>query len=142
MTMMKTTALWADWGPIMDFIIDNWVVIVAAIAVLVGVVIAVVKFVKSGRETQLSNLKEWLLFATVEAEKALGAGTGKLKLRAVYDMFVAKFSWLAKIISFERFSGLVDEALETMNNMLSNNVAVQHYVNGVEEEPTDEDVEG
>ena len=49
------------------------------------------KFAKSGKATQLESLRQWLLFAVTEAEKSLGSGTGKLKLRQVYDMFLTKF---------------------------------------------------
>lgn len=118
----------------MDFLIENWFVIIAVIALGIGIVIAIVKFIKSGNAAQLANLKEWLLYATIEAEKALGSGTGKLKLRTVYDMFLAKFPWLAKIITFDKFSELVDDALENMNDLLSTNSAVQSYVGGSEED--------
>lgn len=114
----------------MDFFIENWFVIIAVFAIVVGIIVAVIKFIKSGKASQIANLKEWLLYATIEAEKALGSGTGKLKLRTVYDMFLAKFPWLAKVISFDMFSGLVDEALEDMNDLLTNNAAVHLYVNG------------
>lgn len=122
----------------MDFLIENWFVIFAVIALGIGIVIAIVKFIKSGNAAQLANLKEWLLYATIEAEKALGSGTGKLKLRTVYDMFLAKFPWLAKIITFDRFSELVDDALENMNDLLATNSAVQSYVGSSEEDAGDE----
>lgn len=122
----------------MDFLIENWFVIFAVIALVIGIVIAIVKFIKSGNAAQLANLKEWLLYATIEAEKALGSGTGKLKLRTVYDMFLAKFPWLAKIITFDRFSELVDDALENMNDLLATNSAVQSYVGSSEEDAGDE----
>lgn len=126
----------------MDFFIENWFVIIAVFAIVVGIIVAVIKFIKSGKASQIANLKEWLLYATTEAEKALGSGTGKLKLRTVYDMFLAKFLWLAKVISFDMFSGLVDEALEDMNDLLTNNAAVHLYVNGPDEDDDDPAVEG
>mgnify|MGYP000840045992 CR=1 FL=1 len=76
------------------------------------------------------RVKEWLLWAVTEAEKDLGGGTGKLKLRQVYDLFVQRFPWLAKAVSFELFSSLVDEALEEMREMLDNNQAVKAFVEG------------
>lgn len=121
----------------MDFFIENWFVIIAVFAIVVGIIVAVIKFIKSGKASQIANLKEWLLYATTEAEKALGSGTGKLKLRTVYDMFLTKFLWLAKVISFDMFSGLVDEALEDMNDLLTNNAAVHLYVNGPDEDDDD-----
>lgn len=45
-------------------------------------------------------------------------------------MFVSKFTWLAKVISFDKFSELVDEALGDMNKLLQTNTAVSAFVNG------------
>ena len=56
--------------------------------------------------------------------------TGQIKLRYVYDMFVARFAWLARVISFEAFSMMVDEALERMKKMLESNKAMQTLVSG------------
>ena len=78
--------------------------------------------------------KEWMLWAVTKAEKELGSGTGKLKLRYVYDMFVTKFPWLEGVISFEMVSMMVDDALEEMREMLETNKAVQEFVNGPTEE--------
>lgn len=116
----------------MKFIIDNWYIIIAAIAALVVGIVMCVRFFKNSSEEQLKKVREWLLYATTLAEKELGGGTGKLKLRYVYDMFVTKFPWLADIISFERFSKLVDDALVDMNELLKTNTAVKEYVTQTE----------
>lgn len=117
----------------MDFIIDILGVIVAIAVALTVAVIAAIRFFKSGTEKQLAKVREWLLYAVSLAEKELGGGTGKLKLRFVYDMFVVKFPWLAKIISFDRFSGIVDDSLDEMNKLLATNDAIANYVVGAEE---------
>lgn len=117
----------------MDFIVENLGVIVALAVTATVIVIAAIKFYKSGTEKQIAKVREWLLYATALAEKELGGGTGKLKLRFVYDMFVVKFPWLAKIISFDRFSLIVDESLDEMNKLLATNDAVANYIVGVEE---------
>lgn len=122
----------------MDFIVENWSVIAAILSIVVVVTISVIKFFKSNTATQMANIKEWLLYATALAEKELGSRTGKLKLRYVYDMFTVKFPWLARIIAFEKFSQLVDEALKDMNNLLATNSAVNLYVNGPAEDTTKE----
>lgn len=120
----------------MDFIVENWYILVGLLAIVAAVVIYIVRFFKQPTEKQLESIKEWLLWATAEAEKRFGSGTGKLKLRYVYDLFAETFPWLAKIVSFETFSKLVDSALGDMNNLLTNNNAVQLYVNGpAAEEP-------
>lgn len=118
----------------MDFIIENLGTIITIAVTVAAAVVALVRFFKSGTEKQLTKVREWLLYAVSLAEKELGGGTGKLKLRYVYDMFVVKFPWLAKIISFDRFSTIVDESLEEMNKLLATNDAVANYVVGVEEE--------
>lgn len=114
----------------MKFIIEYWYIIVAFAVVVVGAGIAVVWFFGLPRGAQLKKVREWLLLAVTQAEKELGNGTGKLKLRTVYDAFLTKFPWLAPVISFERFSELVDDALEEMKKMLEENQAVQSFVSG------------
>lgn len=112
----------------MDFIVNNWYIILAVIVLLAGGGFAVYRFAKLPRAEQLAKVKEWLLWAVTEAEAALGGGTGQLKLRYVYDLFIEKFPWLVKVISFELFSGLVDDALVDMREMLEKNAAVKAIV--------------
>ena len=114
----------------MEFIMNYWPLVVAAIAFFAVVIIAIVRFVGLPTESQLAKVREWLLWAVTEAEKELGGGTGQLKLRQVYDLFVTRFPWLAKAISFELFSDLVDEALEEMRELLKNNQAARAFVEG------------
>lgn len=114
----------------MEFIMENWMLIVAGLAAAVVAVVFAVDFFKANREQQIENVKEWLLYAVTLAEKELGSGTGKLKLRQVYDMFTTRFPWLAKVITFEKFSEMVDEALVTMNDLLVTNEAIHEYVDG------------
>ena len=80
------------------------------------------------RASQIAKIKEWLLYAVTEAERELGSGTGQLKLRKVYDMFVTKFPYLVKFISFEYFSSLVDEVLIKFKKMFETNNNVKQYV--------------
>lgn len=116
----------------MNFVVENWYIIVAFMC-LGGLITAYgIKFFKSPSDEQIRKVREWLVLGVTEAEQRFGSGTGKLKLRAVYDMFLTKFPWLAATISFETFSDLVDSALIEMKAMLSQNKAVQEYVGGVE----------
>lgn len=114
----------------MEIILENWPIIVAVIAVVAVAAVAVARFVGLPTESQLAKVREWLLWAVTEAEKDLGGGTGQLKLRQVYDLFVTRFPWLAKLVSFELFSDLVDDALEDMREMLDTNQAVKAFVEG------------
>lgn len=126
----------------MDFIVENWYVIVALLAAVAVAAVLAVRFFKMPTAKQLATVKEWLLYATTLAEKELGGGTGKLKLRYVYDMFVTKFPWVAKVLSFDSFSDMVDESLGSMNDLLSKNAAVQLFVNGPAEPDDDGKAEG
>lgn len=111
-----------------NLLVENWQVIVIAIAVIAVAIYCVYAFIKMPKNAQLSKLQEWLLWAVAEAERQLGGGTGQLKLRYVYDMFIGKFPALAKIISFEAFSLLVDKALEKFEHLLSTNKKVDEYI--------------
>lgn len=113
----------------MEFLIDNWYVIVGIVAVFVIAGFAVYKFAGLPTKTQIIKVKEWLLYAVTVAESALGGGTGKLKLRSVYDMFLTKFPVMAKVVSFETFSSWVDEALDEMKKMLETNENIKNLVN-------------
>lgn len=114
----------------MSFFIQNWYLILAAIAVVAVGGYCIYVFVKKPTSVQIQSVKEWLLWAVTQAEKELGSGTGQLKLRYVYNMFIERFAYLSDIITFDMISALVDEALEEMKNLLGTNAAVQNYVIG------------
>lgn len=113
----------------MDFLISNWVFLLVGLAVLIVVAYNIYVFIKRPTNEQLSKLKEWLLYGVAEAEKQLGGGTGQIKLRYVYDMFLSRFPYLAKVIPFDLFSNLVDEVLEKFRNILESNENVKDYIN-------------
>ena len=114
----------------MKFIVDNWFIIMALVAILGVSIYAVIRFFNLPTEAQINKVKEWLVYACMEAEKELGKETGNLKLRMVYDMFLTKFEWLAKVISFEQYTKMVDDALEKFKRMLESNKAVKNIVEG------------
>jgi len=114
----------------MEFLINNWYVLIALIAVAGCAGFAVYRFGNLPTKEQLQKVREWLLFAVTEAETQFGSGTGQLKLRNVYDLFIQRFPWLIKTVSFAMFSGLVDDALEEMRKMLANNNNVKAIVEG------------
>lgn len=99
--------------------------IIAGIVVLAG---CVVWFIKLPNDKKIKSLKEWLKWAVVEAEKALGSGTGQLKLRMVYDLATKQFPWVSTLISFETFSAWVDEALDWMRDQLDKNEKIDNYI--------------
>lgn len=98
-----------------------------AISIVIGYFIN--KFIKAPTDAKLAIVKNWLLYATAEAEQEMGAGTGKLKLAKVYDMFVAKFPQIAAVLKFEKFCDLVDEALVTLRHLMESNTNIQEFIN-------------
>jgi hypothetical protein len=101
---------------------DNIQIITITGVVLIAVV-AIVFIIK-----QPKKVKEWLLWAVIQAETTLGGGTGQVKLRAVYDLFVERYKVISFLVSFETFSKWVDVALEEMRVMLENNENVKALV--------------
>lgn len=114
----------------MNWLIDNWYLLVGGVALIVVAGFAVYKFVGLPTKEQVIKIKEWLKYAVTMAEKELGGKTGQLKLRMVYDMFVSKFPSVAKLISFDTFASWVDDALEWMNKQIEANKAIETVVNG------------
>ena len=112
----------------MKWIIDNWSLLVVVGATAVGIFMYVRKFTSMPTEQQVEQVKAWLLFAVIEAEKELGSGTGTLKLRYVYDSFLSTFPALVNVISFEIFSKYVDEVLVDMRHLLDTNLNIKAYV--------------
>lgn len=96
------------------------------LCVIVGVILIVggICFIIN----QKKSIKEWLVLAVTEAEKALGSKTGRLKLRLVFENFVKLFPFFSKFVSFVKFSKWVDIALDQMKVMLTSNKEVQEYV--------------
>lgn len=105
-----------------EFLMNYWQHILIGILLIVGVIVFIINETK--------NIKEWLLYAVIEAEKQLGSKTGKIKLRQVYDDFIRCFPIISKIMPFTAFSRLVDLALVEMKDILETNKQCKLYVEG------------
>lgn len=124
----------------MNFIINNWYIFVGIFSlVFVGFWVAY-RFLGMPTEKQKEKVKEWLVWACIEAEKDLQSGTGQLKLRKVYNAFcsVPAFTWVARVIPFSLFSKCVEDALVEVKRMLVSNRTLAEYVYG---ESADAEVE-
>ena len=104
---------------ILTFLAENWYVIVMVLVLAFAIYYTI---------TNKAKAKEWLKWAVVYTEKMLGEKTGQLKLRYCYDMFIQRFPVFSKIVSFENFSKMVDEALKFLENQL-NNDAIKAFIN-------------
>ncbi len=120
----------------MNWFIENWSIIVGTVAAAAALAAVVIGFFNLPVAMQKTKIKEWLLYAVTEAERIFGSGTGKLKLEATFEWFVEKFPWVSKIVSFETFSGWVDEALDKMRELLDTNDDINYYVNGDDTDET------
>ena len=103
-----------------DWLTQNWYYVVFFILVVIICIYGVMN----------GKVKEWMKWAVTEAEAYLGSGTGQLKLREVYNMFMAKFPVFSKIVPFDIFSKWVDLALDWMRVQLENNPNFAEYING------------
>ena len=99
------------------------------ILIIIAIVIIAALFIVLAIK-QPKKVKEWLLYAVIEAEKELGSGTGPVKLRSVYDMFITKLPKLSVFISFNTFSEWVDVALDYMEKLLADNKDVKAILKG------------
>ena len=104
------------------------IIILFGIFNLFEIEVFIVKFFIKPKDQQIKDLKEWLLYAVIKAEKYLGSGTGELKLRYVYDLAISKFPFVSVFIPFETFSKYVDEALNQMKSMLDENENIKEYI--------------
>lgn len=114
----------------MEWIIDNSMLIIVALAMILCVIMGVLGFKNMDREEQIKKVKEWLLWAVEECERELGRDTGVLKLRMCYNMFLESFPWLAKVITFQAFSDMVKDAVKWLDNQLKSNENVRKRVYG------------
>lgn len=112
----------------MNWLFENWYIVLGIISVLGAVTWAVYKFLGLPTKEQVAKIKEWLLLAVTEAETQLGGGTGQIKLSYVYNMFISKFPVAAKMITFAVFSLWVDDALDQMKKLLETNKASEKLV--------------
>lgn len=112
----------------MKFLSENWTIIVFVIVLAGGVFYALTRWEKMTQKEREETVREWLLQAVIIAEREFGGKTGALKLSSVWSEFCKTMPCIAKVISFSKFSELVDEALVKMKKMLESNNAVAAIV--------------
>lgn len=115
----------------MEWIVNNWATIVGLLIITLGAVLAGKKYLDKDTEQKKEAIREWLKYAVTVTEKALGANTGKLKLQMIWSMATAQFPFITKILTFEQFSKMVDEALEWMKIQLETNPNIRVAVTGI-----------
>lgn len=96
-----------------DAINANWVYAVTLLSLLAVLFLHFRDVLLSTRRA----LRQWLLWAVAHAEYELGPEMGELKLAKVYEMFAARFPWVARFLSFCHFEGMVRETLYELEEM-------------------------
>ena len=119
-----------------ELLIANWQIILGALIIIATAIYTFIRFNKKSVQGQIDQVKEWLLYAVMAAEKELGSGTGAIKLRYVYDMFITKFPLMVALIPFSTFSEFVDEALDEFKKLLTTSPELRLYLN--QQEATEE----
>lgn len=120
----------------MMWIVENWILVLCAVVLATWTFLVVSDFAKRPDEEQIAKIKEWLIWACIEAEKGLKSGTGQLKLREVWNLFCAvpAFTLVARVITFETFSDWVSSALSDVKHMIVTNDNLAQYIYGEEKE--------
>ena len=73
---------------------SNVIYLIIAVLAVILVIVASMRY---------KSFKNWLVYAVSEAEKYLGSGTGKLKIRYAYDLAIKQYPVIAKIIPWSLF---------------------------------------
>ena len=100
---------------------SNVVYFIIAVLAVIFVMIAAMRY---------KSFKNWLVYAVSEAEKYLGSGTGKFKIRYAYDLAIKQYPVIAKIIPWLLFSKLIDAALVVMRQMIDDNQMIANVISG------------
>lgn len=112
----------------MEFLINYWPMLIVAAAMLVMAIIFIIDFIQKSPKEKLESIKQWAIYACALAEAHLGSGTGQLKMRETYDMFLQRFPSLATYISYETYKETAEMALVEFKQMLSSNPNIQEMI--------------
>lgn len=118
----------------MEWISNNYVLLIGLIIIGAGAGIATYQFMKKTDDQRIEAIKEWLKYAVTVSESAMQSGTGALKLQYVWSMATAQFPFITKLLTFEQFSQMVDDALVWMKEQLEKNPNIKAIVIGKTDE--------
>lgn len=104
----------------MQFVVNNWALIVAFICVIIVAVQRITEFVALPTSKKMNEVKAILLEWVRSAESELGNKTGAFKLAQVYQKFCKAYPYLKKWFPIEKFDFLVKEALNAMEKSFNN----------------------
>jgi len=120
----------------MEFIRDIGIFVTTYTIEIIIVLLVILGLYVKIKNLISNNLIEWLVDKVGDAEAYFGSETGQLKLRSVYNVFVANRPILAIFISFDKFNDYVDEALKKFEIMLSENGKIKEWYDNQKEQKT------
>lgn len=112
----------------MEILIQYWDLILLSVGVLLFVGLWIYKFATTPSDEQLEKVKQWLIYACIEAETLMKSKTGQLKMRYVYDKFNERFKWLSFVLTFEKFNELLEHALDEAKHLIETNPKIKELV--------------
>ncbi len=118
----------------MNWLSNNWFNVVGLLIILGAALLTGKKYMEKDKAQKIEAIKEWLKYAVTVTEKALGSKTGKLKLQMIWSMATAQFPFITKVITFEQFSKMVDDALVWMKEQLETNPSIKAVITGIKDE--------
>lgn len=101
----------------LNWIMENWVIILAFIALILGVVYHYVEFSKLTKKQQLAKIKRTAYILVAEAEFSFGSKAGQAKFNYVYKMLANKFPLFNRIPKEAAYK-IIDEALDELKEAL------------------------
>lgn len=111
----------------MDF--ELLCMIIVALLVICAIALLVIKFIVLPSDQQQKKIKLILLDLVLKAEAALGSKTGRAKRAQVYNLLIEKIPFLIFFMSEEQYDDLLDDTLEEMKDILSNNNNLKEALN-------------
>lgn len=101
----------------LNWIMENWFIIVAVIALIFVAVYQYFKFSKLTKKQQLTKIKRTAYILVAEAEFSFGSKAGQAKFNYVYKMLANKFPLFNRIPKEAAYK-IIDEALDELKEAL------------------------
>lgn len=114
----------------MKWIVENWSLLIVIVSIATVALVFMKRFGELPPQEQVYKVKQWLLYAVIEAEREFSGGMGVVKLRYVYNLFIKAFPSLTPLVPFDVFKIWVDEALEQMKHLIDTNKTINNYITG------------
>ena len=123
----------------LEFINQNWTLIVAICAALFGVYLKIKAFFSQSKENQvraaIEAVRLSLLSWVTEAELAYGGGTGAIKrsqvLKKIFEAYPILTQVLDPVELTAKLDKMIDDSLVDMRKLLENSEAFTDWVNSI-----------